>query len=292
MTPLRLRAACLAALHAAALTVLGGAHALLHAQGVLVAPQAVFIDHRTRSGSIELYNPGPDPVEVSVSAVFGYPVTDSLGTTTLYTADDPGASAPSAASWISAYPRRTKLVPGQRQTVRLLARPPENLADGEYWTRLVIAAKGGRVELDGGADSTGIRVGLDLEVRTVIALLYRKGPVRTAVALSNVQTRIEGDSLAVRARLAREGNAAYLGMVHGALLDSGGRAAATFAVPTAVYYSLEPRYTLPIAGLPPGRYTLQLSVGTEREDITGPALVTSPPVRDSVPVLLPARGGR
>ena len=49
------------------------------AQGVIVAPHAVFIDHATRSGSITLYNPGENPVEVTVSFGFGYPTTDSAG---------------------------------------------------------------------------------------------------------------------------------------------------------------------------------------------------------------------
>ena len=49
-------------------------------QGVIVAPHAVFIDHATRSGQVDLYNPGQDPVEVSVSFGFGYPTTDPAGT--------------------------------------------------------------------------------------------------------------------------------------------------------------------------------------------------------------------
>src|SRR4029450_13037448 len=35
------------------------------AQGVLVAPHAIYLDHRTRSGSLTLYNPGADPVEIT-----------------------------------------------------------------------------------------------------------------------------------------------------------------------------------------------------------------------------------
>ena len=42
----------------------------LAAQGVLVAPHAVFVDHRTRSGFVQLYNPGSVPTEVSIVALF------------------------------------------------------------------------------------------------------------------------------------------------------------------------------------------------------------------------------
>ena len=51
----------------------------LAAQGVVVAPHAVYMDHRTRSGSITLYNPNAEPAEVTISSFFGYPVTDSAG---------------------------------------------------------------------------------------------------------------------------------------------------------------------------------------------------------------------
>ena len=99
-------------------------------QGVVIAPHAIHIDARTRSGTLELYNPGNDPVEIEISTLFGYPVTDSTGKITLLVEDDPGSTAHSAADWIAAFPRRMTLEPRARQTVRLLARPPAGLEDG------------------------------------------------------------------------------------------------------------------------------------------------------------------
>ena len=64
------------------------------AQGVIVAPHAVFIDHATRSGSITLYNPGENPVEVTVSFGFGYPTTDSAGSMSVEVSDSAPASEP------------------------------------------------------------------------------------------------------------------------------------------------------------------------------------------------------
>ena len=158
----------------------------LAAQGVMVAPHAVFIDHRLRSGSVLLYNPGTEPVEVTISTIFGYPVTDSTGAITLRTVDAPDSTLPSALAWIQAFPRRLTVAPRERQTVRLLARPPAGLADGEYWLRMVIAAQGGRVPISGVTDTTAIQIGLRLEVRTIIGVNYRKGPVATGLALDIV----------------------------------------------------------------------------------------------------------
>jgi hypothetical protein len=258
------------------------------AQGVLVAPHAIVIDHRTRSGSVSLYNPGDEPVEVTLSTFFGYPVTDSAGEFELKTVERPDPDMPSAAAWIEAFPKRMLLQPRERQTVRLLARPPARLPDGEYWARLVVAAKGGTVPVSGGSDSLGITIGLNLEVRTVLPLQYRKGAVATSVRLSGLAAAVEGDSLAVRMRLVRMGTAAFLGTIRGALADSAGRTVTTFTSPLAVYYEMEPRLTAALPGsLPPGRYRLRVEVAAERPDLAPEVLLPARPVRDSLEVRLP-----
>jgi P pilus assembly chaperone PapD len=259
------------------------------AQGVLVAPHAVVIDHRTRSGSLNLYNPGDTPAEVTLSTFFGYPVTDSAGEFELKTVERPDPAMPSAAGWIEAFPKRMRLGPKERQTVRLLARPPARLADGEYWARLVVAAKGGTVPVSGADSAPGITVGLNLEVRTILPVQYRKGAVATSVRSTRLSTAVEGDSLAVRMRLERMGTAAFIGTVRGTLSDSTGASLAAFASPVAVYYDMEPRFTaaLPAGRLPPGRYLLRTEIAAEREDLAPETILPARPVRDSIEVRLP-----
>ena len=261
----------------------------LLAQGVLVAPHAVIIDHRTRSGSLSLYNPSTEPAEISLSTFYGYPVSDSAGDFQLRTVEAPDSTAPSAAGWIEAFPKRMVLAPKERQTVRLLARPPANLADGEYWARLVVSAKGGTVLVRGLADSSGVSVGLSLEVRTVLPMQYRKGRVTAGVRLSDLSVRVEGDSLAVRPHLTRTGNGAYLGTLRAVLRDSAGRVVASLASPLAVYYEMAPRLTAPLppAGLPAGSYRVEVEAAAERDDIAPDLVLASPPERSSLAVRLP-----
>ena len=261
----------------------------LLAQGVLVAPHAIIIDHRTRSGSLSLYNPGTEPAEVSLSTFYGYPVTDSTGEFQLHTVDAPDPSAPSAAGWIEAFPKRMVLGPKERQTVRLLARPPAALGDGEYWARLMVSAKGGTVPVRGVADSSGVTVGLSLEVRTVLPIQYRKGRVSAGVRLSDVSAGVERDSLTVRPHLTRTGNGAYLGTLRAVLRDSTGRVVASLASPLAVYYDMTPRLTapLPAAGLRAGTYRVDVEAAAEREDIAPELVLDSPPERSSLAVRLP-----
>jgi hypothetical protein len=259
----------------------------LAAQGVVIAPHAVYIDARARSASVLLYNPNPQPAEITISTFFGYPVTDSLGRIVLDSVKVVDPSMPSAAGWIQAFPRRLTVAPLERQTVRLLATPPPGLPDGEYWTRLVIAAKGGQVPINGVSDTAAVKVGLTLEVRTIIGVAYRKGPVRTGVAISRLRGRVVGDSVEVWSRLERQGSAAYVGTIHGTLVDASRKVRGEFRAPISVYYALEPRYAAAVGVLPPGRYWLRLELTTEREDLAPEVMLRSPAVRDSVEVRVP-----
>ena len=272
------------------------ASASLAAQGVMVATHAVFIDHSQRSGSVLLYNPGTEPVEVTISTIFGYPTTDSAGGIKLDTL--PADSAVSALAWIQAFPRRLTVGPRERQTVRLLARPPIELPNGEYWLRLIIAAQAGRVPITGVADTTAIQVGLKLEVRTIIGVNYRKGPVTTGLSLSNLRAQLAGDSVITRAKLERRGNAAFIGMVRETIVDSTGAVRAqrigdslitSYQSPIGVYFTMEPRLAsaIPAPGLPRGRYWLRYEVVAEREDLDPRVVLKAPAVRDSVQLVVP-----
>ncbi len=259
----------------------------LAAQGVLIAPHAVYIDHARRSGTVTLYNPNPDPAEITISTAFGYPVTDSLGHFALRTVDRPDSTLPSAAAWVQAFPRRLTIAPLERQTVRLLATPPAGLPDGEYWARLIVSARGGRLPLRGVADTAAVRVQLNLVVNTNIGLAYRKGPMATGVALSQLRARRVGDSVEVWSRLERRETAAYVGTVRAALVDSTGKVRSTLNAPIAVYFVMEPRYALSVARLAPGPYWVRYELVTEREDLDPAVVLQAAAVRDSVQVRLP-----
>jgi P pilus assembly chaperone PapD len=270
----------------AGLLALGSAS--LAAQGVMVAPHAVFIEHGGRGGSLILYNPGNAPVEVTISTIFGYPVTDSTGALALRTVDDPHPTLPSALAWMQVFPRRLTIAPRERQTVRLLARPPAALPDGEYWVRLVIAAQAGRVPITGVTDTSAIQVGLTLEVRTIIGVYYRKGAVATGVTLSNMRAQVVGDTLVTRIRLDRRGNAAFIGAIRQTLVDSTGRALTSFQSPVGVYFTMEPRFAnvLP-SRLRRGRYWVRFELVTEREDLDPALVLKAAAVRDSIQFMVP-----
>ena len=256
----------------------------LAAQGVMVAPKAVFMSAGGGSGVVTLLNPGTEPVEVAVSVFYGYTATDSTGQLRLVTIERPDSTQPSAAAWLQAFPRRLTLGPRDQQVVRLLAAPPAGLPDGEYWARLGFTAKAGEVPVTGISDSANIKVGLTLQIQQVIGLHFRKGLVRTGIALSEVEAVRQGDSVVVRARLERQGNAAYLGTVRLAVVSSRGKTVGELRVPVTVFFANHPRWAVSIAGAPADRYLLRLDITTQRDDLQRQVLLQSPGVRDSAAV--------
>ena len=247
------------------------------AQGVIVSPPVLVLDHRTRSMSLELFNPGDRPTEVRVALLFGYPVTDANGDFQLEVPDPIPSSFPSAAGWLEAYPARAIIPAGGRQTVRFLATPPAALADGESWTRLAISSRFAAPRQDSAAvDTTRLTTQLNIEIRAVTTLLYRKGAVTTSIVLSDGRARQVGDSLEVRARLEHGGNAAYLGTIQFAIEDMTGRTLRSVDLPIGVYVPMDPRIFIPLSGLPPGAYRVVITARAERKDLLKESILPVP----------------
>lgn len=257
------------------------------AQGVLVAPTSVFIDARARTASVLLVNPNDDPVEIELSTLFGYTMTDSAGRVELYMTDTPEAGAPSAVEWIRIFPRRLSIAPRAQQTIRLLVQPPATLPDGEYWARLVVLARGGKLPMTAASDTGVVQVGLSVEVRTILPILYRKGQVVSSAGLAGVRASTEGDSLVVRGRITRDAGAAVLGTVRGEVVDSAGAVRATFMAPVSAYVAVEPRFTVPLDSLGSGTHRVRVELSSGRLDLPAESVLPFRTVRDSTTVRLP-----
>ena len=267
------------------LVMAGGLLALwpVVSEAILVSPHAVFIDARSRTAQVFLINTGTMAEECDIELKFGYPDTDSAGQIFVRLFDSTTAEQPSAAGWVRAFPRRVVVQPGERQVVRLLAQPPAGLPPGEYWSRLIVTARGAQVGV-AGADST-VRAGINLIVSTIISVTYRSGPVQTGVTLGDFTAGVEGDSLAVRFGLERQGNAAWLGTGWVRLKDIAGRTVAQWDTPMAVYYAVNRRMTFPLDSVAPGQYTVEFEVNTDRSDIPDNVVLPAAPIRRTSPVI-------
>ena len=251
-------------------------------EAIYVSPTAVFMDERTGDAQVLVGNAGDTPEEATIELKFGFPDADSAGTPYVRFVDDPGPEFHSAADWIRAFPQRVRLEPHTQQTVRLLARPPAGLPDGEYWTRMIVTGRGASVRLATG--DTAVRAGVNLEIRLVTSLTYRKGRLATGVELRNLAAEIQDDSLSVWAHLARLGNAAYLGRAEVELVNAEGRVVQSWAQTLSVHFPMRRRFAFPLRQVPAGDYRVRLRLRTHRPDLPEGRVLAAPTVIDSVAV--------
>lgn len=251
-------------------------------EAIYVSPTAVFMDDRTRATQVTIGNSSDSPEEATIELRFGFPDADSAGTPYVRFVEDPGPEFRSAAEWIRAFPQRVRLEPRSQQVVRLLARPPEDLPDGEYWTRMIVTGRGASVRVAGG-DSV-VRAGVTLEIRLVTSVTYRKGAVSTGVVLRDITAEAEGDSLAVWAHLARQGNAAYLGTADFELVSVRGATVRRWSMPLSVHFPMRRRFAFPLQSLEPGDYKVRVRLRAERPDLPEGRALPAPTVTDSAAV--------
>jgi hypothetical protein len=146
---------------------------------------------------------------VEVSFAFGYPVSDSAGTINVELRDSAAAGEPSIVPWLRAFPRRLVLQPGQRQVLRVLVQPPADLAEGEYWGRVLVRARGGQPPIE--QTNGDVRVQLNVETVIATALMFRKGAVETGITVSDARAEATPEGVQLTVDVARQGTAAYLG---------------------------------------------------------------------------------
>ncbi len=251
-------------------------------EAVWVAPTAVFMDERVRSAQVTVGNSGDTPEDATIDLQFGFLDADSSGTPYIRFVEDPGPEFPSAAGWIRAFPLRMRLEPHSRQIVRLLARPPADLPDGEYWTRLIVTGRGAPLQV--ATRDSVVRASVDVQIRLVASVTYRKGAVTTGIALRGLRAEAEGDSLTVWARMVREGNAAYLGTADVAVVDASGQVVRHWSAGLSVFYPLTRRFSFPLDSLATGDYRVRYRLRAERSDLPEDRILPAPTVIDSVPI--------
>jgi hypothetical protein len=265
---------------AATMMLLDAGAGLLRA--VSVSPMSVFMSDRTRTGTITLYNPNPLPEEIDISFAFGYPQSDSMGEVTVPLVDEAPAGEPSAVPWLRAFPKKLILQPGQQQVVRVLASPPAGLADGEYWSRVLITATGGRPPIEQQVQPD-VRVAISMRTIVVASLNYRKGSrLTTGVNAQSAQAVRTADGAQLTLDLTRLGEAAYLGKVRVELLASDGRVIAEEEDVLSVYRTLRRRFIMADTAAAATRFRYTLT--TDRPELGQSNIITAAPVTGVVDI--------
>ncbi|MEX1183939.1 MAG: hypothetical protein WEF86_11955 [Gemmatimonadota bacterium] len=255
------------------------------ARAVSISPIAVYIDARMRTGALMLHNDGILSEEIEIDFAFGYPISDSSGNITVQLVHDAPPGEPSLVPWISAFPRRMLLVPGQRQVVRMLVEPPAGLADGEYWARVLIRSRGGQPTVERHRADGG-RIQLAIETVVAVPVSYRQGHVATGIRLDHVRAVQLGDTVTVSVDLSRTGNAAFLGRLQAEIL-AGDRVVGSSEVLLGVYRSLRQVVRLPVPAGVTAPLTVRLLLDTNRDDLPDGGVLYAPAVSRSVIIETP-----
>jgi P pilus assembly chaperone PapD len=253
------------------------------AWAVTVTPTALFIDARSPTGTLVLYNNSTRPEEVEVSFAFGYPTSDAEGRVRTMLSDSAPAGEPSIVSHMRVFPRRFTLAPGQRQTVRVLVQAPPGLAEGEYWGRVVVRSRGGQPPVE--QTQGQVRMQLNVETAIATAVLFRKGTVRTGVEVAGATARLAPEGVQAELDVRRTGTAAYLGRVRAEVVAPDGRVVGQLEDTLALYRMLRLRYTIPLApGAPRAGLTVRYTFDTDRPDLPAEGPVKAPVTAGTAPV--------
>ena len=248
------------------------------ALAVSVSPMSIFMDHRTRTATVTLYNPNPLPEEIDIGFAWGYPQSDSTGNVTVPLSDTAPAGEPAATGWLRAFPRKLVLQPGQQQVVRILAQPPTDLPDGEYWSRVLITTVGGRPPVEQEVQPD-VKVAITMKTIMVASLNYRKGKPTSGVKVTQAAAVTTAAGVQLTLDAERTGDAAYLGRVRVQLQDRDGRTISEEEDVISVYRSLRRRFVLPVAnGASLDGARVRYIFDNERPELGQTNIISSAPV--------------
>ena len=177
---------------------------------LLVAPTRIILDGR-KGTEIVLNNVGDEPATYRISVEFRRmtPEGDLVEDTS------PTPQEQAAADMIVYAPRRVTLAPHEPQSIRIAARPPQGLPDGEYRVHLLFRAVPAATPV--AAAATQPVKGLHLQLIPIygvtIPVIVRLGNLQVAAGISNVQLEKKDGKPEIALDLTRNGTRSTFGEV-------------------------------------------------------------------------------
>ncbi len=227
-------------LGAAALTaplLLGATPASAGIGDLLVAPTRIVLDGR-KGAEIILNNIGEDTAVYRVSIEFRR-MTEDGG---LVDVNEPTAEDKTAADMIVYAPRRVTLAPHQPQAIRIAARPPQGLPDGEYRVHLLFRAVPPPTPVAPASSEApkGLRFQLTPVYGVTIPVIVRLGNLQATAGIANVHLDTRNGRPAVALDLSRTGQRSTFGEIR--VLRPGVKAPIALQKAVAVYREIGVRH--------------------------------------------------
>lgn len=200
------RFACLALV--APVLILAAPPAQAGGGDLLVAPTRVVLNGR-RGAEVVLNNIGSEVATYRISAELRRMGPDGK----LIDVDTPNAREQAAEEMVLFAPRRVTLPPNQPQSIRLSARAPEGLADGEYRVHLLFRAVPPPEPVAAPQKVEGIAFKLIPIYGVTIPVIVRLGNLEAKAAISNVRKVTEDGKPAIALDISRSGDRSTFGEV-------------------------------------------------------------------------------
>lgn len=205
---------------------------------LLVAPTRIVLDGR-KGAEVVLNNIGEEPAVYRVSVEFRRMEKDG----SLDDVTEPSAADKLAEDMIVYAPRRVTLAPHEPQSIRINARPPQGLADGEYRVHLLFRAipPSNPVAKQASDADKGLRFQLTPVYGVTIPVIVRLGNLQATAGIANVERSIGKDGKpVVSLDLTRSGTRSTFGEVR--VLKAGFRDPVALQKAIAVYTEINSRH--------------------------------------------------
>ena len=203
---------------------------------LLVAPTRLVLNGG-RSAEVILNNIGDEPATYRISAEFRR--MDANGS--LEDVTDPTAAEKAAADMLIFAPRRITLAPREPQSIRIAARPPAGLPDGEYRVHLLFRAipPATPVTQAAAAPAKGVSFRLTPVYGVTIPVIVRLGNLTVQAGISNVHLEKHDGKPAVAMELSRTGTRSTFGEIR--VLKAGVKDPIALSRAVAVYTEINER---------------------------------------------------
>lgn len=176
---------------------------------MLVAPTRLVLNGG-RGAEVILNNIGDEPATYRISVEFRRMKSDGM----LEEVAQPSAAEQAAHDMIVYAPRRVTLAPNEPQSIRISARPPKGLADGEYRVHLLFRAiPPARPVAQAAAPAKGVSFKLTPVYGVTIPVIVRLGNLDMQAGISNVRLETRDGKPAVAVDLSRSGRRSSFGEV-------------------------------------------------------------------------------
>ena len=208
---------------------------------LLVAPTRVVLNGG-RGTEIILSNIGDDVATYRVSAELRRMTPEGK----LTEVELPNDAEKAARDMVLFAPRKVTLPPSQPQAIRLSARAPEGLPDGEYRVHMLFRAIPAPQPVTAPKKIEGVAFQLRPIYGVTIPVIVRLGNLEAKAALSNVRKVADGEKQAISVDISRSGTRSTFGEVR--VLKAGIEKPIAMVSGIAVYTEIGQRsVTLPIA---------------------------------------------